>query len=135
MELDSHLQHLLKAYHAELAFLPIEHNGYLIKGKNGHKNQIIVNASLPDAQAEKVILHEIGHLKHDQDVVGSYTTNYIARCKSEKRANSYLVRELSKTYRTSVEKSDANYIALANYIGIGDVDMVKDILKDMYQKN
>lgn len=124
--MDGSLQRLLKKHHLELAYLPIEGPGYLVKGKNGKPDQIIVSSSLPDEKVENVVLHEIGHREKDSDVIGDYKANYKVRTISEHGANAYMIRERVKQYvALGNDAASSNYVDLANMIGTNEFGEVK----------
>lgn len=120
---NSNLNKLLKRYHLELCFLPIEGEGYLV-GKI-----VVVNNSLTEFEIENTILHEIGHAKYDPDVVGDCTSLPSAHSCSEHGANSFMIHEKVKEYVALGNDPDtANYVDIAVSLGIKDFDEVREEL-------
>ncbi|MTR54179.1 ImmA/IrrE family metallo-endopeptidase [Streptococcus parasanguinis] len=65
---------------------------------------IFVNKSLSGDAQKRVILHELGHLKHTK---GEYTINPI---KCENEANRAMIHELLREELEQVDKEDFNYL-------------------------
>lgn len=124
--MDGHLQKMIKKYHIELIYLPIDKEGYLVKGEYDQPNIIVVKSSLSDEETEKVILHEVGHLKRDDNVNGNYKDSYVTRLGCENGANGYLIQEKVKQYvALGNDATSANYVNLAESIGVHDFSRVK----------
>lgn len=96
---------------------------------------IIYNNSLSDSELEQSIIHELGHHFNDDPSFVNYKNDYLVRTKCEYGATYYLVDTYAKQYVEDVDKENANYISLANFLNLKDVDMVKDILKLRYKAN
>lgn len=127
--MDERLNKMVKKHNAEVVFLPIEGNGYILRGTHGKLNQIIVNSSLSDEMSEKVILHEIGHLEHDQAASKHYKSDYVARISCEHGANCFLIQEKVKQFvEQGYDVFDANYVDLATSLGTDDYTSVKNEL-------
>lgn len=126
--MDECLKKMVRKHHSEVVFLPIEGNGYILHGTHGKLNQIIVNSSLSDEMAEKVILHEIGHLERDQDSK-NYKSDYATRVTCEHGANCFLIQEKVKQFvEQGYDVFDANYVDLATSLGTDDYTSVKNEL-------
>lgn len=65
---------------------------------------VFVNKSLSSEAQKRVILHELGHLKHTK---GEYTINPI---KCENEANRAMIHELLREELEQVDKEDFNYL-------------------------
>lgn len=128
----SNLKKLLKEHNLKLVYKEIEKNGYILHTPCG-SDLIFVKSGLSEEETTKVVLHEIGHEVYDDDTMSDYKRNPISRCKSEHGANSFLIHSFAEEYAESVDKENANYVSLANFLGYKDLDMVKDILKLKYQ--
>lgn len=94
---------------------------------------IIYNEKLSDEELEEAIIHELGHHFNDDDTMINYKIDSIVRDKSEHGANKYLVETYAKKYVEDVDKENANYLSLANFLNMNDIDMVRDILKLKYK--
>lgn len=117
---------MLKKYHLKLKYLPIERHGYLIHAKGNKPDKLIVNESLSDYEIENVILHEIGHKKHDDKNISNYKDDYSVRIHSEYGANDFMIHERVKEYvALGNEPISSNYIDLANCLGTQDYTKVK----------
>lgn len=110
----------------------LKKDGYLIRIED--KNFIIYRSNLNEDNLSKVILHEIGHLVSDdtKDDI-DYSSNDLTRFKSEHNANKYLTTEIAKSYSVLVDENEANYVELAEYLNLKDLDMVKEVLKKVYK--
>ena len=124
--MNSRLKELIKKYRVEVNFIPLERNGYLLRGKNGKPNLVFVNSKLSEKEAKEVIIHELGHLKHDHELAKSYKDNYKSRICSEHGANGFLIHERVKEYvDLGYDAMTANYVDLAKGIGVTDFSRVK----------
>ena len=127
--MDSNLKKLLKRSNLGLAYLPIHSKGYLLRTKGDKKDYIIINESLSEEETEKVVLHEIGHYEHDNEVMGSYKTNLRTRDISEHEANKFMLHQRIKNYlNNGYEPVNINYINLADSLGTKDYLEVKQEL-------
>lgn len=128
-----------KKYKVNLEFLPIDRNGYLLNDGN-QTPTIVVNSSLPEGQVKSTVLHEIGHLLNDPDVVGNYTDGGPAHYHSERGANNFMVRESVKEYVSmGNEAGKANWLNIATYLGTNNYsevkqELAKHIIKMRYNK-
>ena len=127
--MDSNLKKLLKRSNLGLAYLPIHSKGYLLRTKGDKKDYIIINESLSEEEIEKVVLHEIGHYEHDNEVMGSYKNNLRTRDISEHEANKFMLHQRIKNYlNNGYEPVNINYINLADSLGTKDYLEVKQEL-------
>lgn len=115
--MDSRLKDLLREHHLEVKFLPIEKRGYIIPTPPDQPDILIINQDLSDEEAERVILHEIGHANDAFDIE-DYKGNYSVRISSEDCANKYMVKQLVKKYaELGYDISSTNWLDFANSIG------------------
>jgi hypothetical protein len=118
---------LLKEYKLRLIFLPVERDGFILHGKSGEEDQIVIRDTLPENQIESVVLHEIGHAKFDDRVSDSSDTLH---CKDENNANNYMIEQQVKRYvDLDNDPLYTNYIDLAKSIGTGNYQKVKNELQ------
>lgn len=128
--MDSNLKKLLKRSNLGLAYLPIHSKGYLLRTKADKKDYIIINESLSEEEIEKVVLHEIGHYKHDNEVMGSYKNNLRARDMCEHEANKFMIHQKIKNYiNQGYDAININYVNLADSLGTKDYFEVKEELE------
>lgn len=128
--MDSNLKKLLKRSNLGLAYLPIHSKGYLLRTKGDKKDYIIINESLSEEEIEKVVLHEIGHYEHDNEVMGSYKNNLRARAISEHEANKFMIHQEIKSYiNQGYDAININYVNLADSLGTKDYFQVKEELE------
>lgn len=73
---------------------------------------IYVNANLSELEREKVILHELGHLKHDPAHYQRLLLKY------ENEADRFMVRELIKKYLAENDIYDFNWLRFAKSYNI-----------------
>lgn len=130
--MDSHLKHLLDKYNLKLQYGPSHGKGCIVETPDGFPDLLVVKEGLSTEETEKVILHELGHHCCDDDTMSDYKRNPITRDRSEYSANKFLVDTYAKKYVEDVDKESANYLNLASFLNLKDVDMVKDILKTTY---
>ncbi|RVU74119.1 MULTISPECIES: ImmA/IrrE family metallo-endopeptidase [Lactobacillus] len=127
--MDTELKTLIKDLNIKLEFAPLHCPGLLVHGKDGKPNVMIVNSSYNEEQAKNVILHELGHMKHDKDVQGDYVNDDCAHTYCEHGANSYLIRERVKEYfALGNDLQTANWLNLAEYIGTDNYYLVREEL-------
>ncbi|MEQ9810189.1 ImmA/IrrE family metallo-endopeptidase [Streptococcus jiangjianxini] len=69
---------------------------------------IYVNATLSEAEREKVILHELGHINHDPKHYSRLLLKY------ENQADRFMIRELIKDYLKDNDVYDFNWLQFAN---------------------
>lgn len=127
--MENHLKHLLKKYDLVIRYGPTHGEGYIVCTPDGYPNLLVVKENLTDEEAEKVILHEIGHAENDSDVIGDYKTDTRARGSSEHKANSFMISEKIKEYASlGYDIMNVNYINLADSLGTKDYLEVKQEL-------
>lgn len=125
---DLDLKGLLNKLNIKLIYLNIDSNGYLVRTHG--KNYFFIKSSLSEDDAEKVILHELGHLLYDADNAAKYSTDYSSRLCCENGANSFLVSKKVKEYiALGNDAGSANYVNLANNLGIRNYLSVKKELE------
>lgn len=128
--MDSNLKELLKRSNLGVAYLPTHGWGYLVRTKGNKKDYIIVSSKLSEEEAEKVILHEIGHYEHDNEVLGSYKCNLRSRAISEHEANKFMIHQKIKSYiNQGYDAININYVNLADSLGTKDYFDVKEELE------
>lgn len=127
--MSSHLKRLLKKYHLLIKYGPTHGNGYILRTPDGYPNLLVVKENLSDFETEKVILHEIGHVENDVDVVGDYKTNKRAHDCSESKANQFMISEKVKEYANlGYDTMQANWLNLAKDIGTQNYWLVREEL-------
>ena len=130
--MDSKLKELLKENNLSLQLLPIEGKGFIMSSPTDDPKDpdvIVVNSNLSDEEMEKVVLHEVGHAKNDDVSCDDYKISYITRLISENGANDFLIKQKVKQFvALNNEPLDANYVNLADSIGIDDYMKVKEEL-------
>lgn len=130
--MNDHITSLLKKYNLEVVYLPIFEKGYYIPTPNNHASLIIINEKLSDEEREQIILHEIGHVKNDDDK-HDYKSNYATRIYSENGANNFMVHEQVKKYiALGNDAYNANWLNVAKSIGTQNYLLVRnELLKYM----
>ncbi len=132
--MNSRINELLEKYNAVLEISnEIENDGYCVETSD--VNIVIVRSDLDANHVEQVILHELGHVANDDNVVGKYE-DHIPRSKMEYRANYYMIEHLLDTWCNvnNVELSDINYVAFleANELSLNFMPIIEKVL---YIKN
>lgn len=128
--MDSNLKRLLKRNNLGVAYLPTHSPGCLVRTKGNKKDYIIVSENLSEEEAEKVILHEIGHYEHDNEVLGSYTHNLRSRDISEHEANKFMIHQkIRSLLGEGYDPITFNYVNLADSLGTKDYFEVKEELE------
>lgn len=126
--MDSHITKLLKKYHLKVFYLPISSKGYCIPTPDSQASIIIINETLSNEEREQVILHEIGHVKND-DEKNDYKSNYATRIYSENGANNFMVHEQVKKYiALGNDAYNANWLNIAKSIGTQNYLLVRNEL-------
>lgn len=124
--MDSRLKELLNKYNLHIEYGDINDDGCIIHTPPKKKNLLIIKEGLSDEEAEKVILHEIGHAKNDDLTHKDYKYSYISRVLCEEGADEFLIEEKVKQFvNLNNEPTDANYITLAKSIGTDNYLKVK----------
>ena len=77
------------------------------------KRTIILKSELSKNEQIKVLLHELGHICKDDQVIGSYNDYLVPRSNMESKANDFMLRELLENYilRTNTEPTDINCVS------------------------
>lgn len=127
--MSSYLRDLLKKYNLKLVYKELKSKGYIVRMPEGYPNFVFVQDSLSDEEIEKVILHEIGHAKYDDDTQKNYKDSYITRAICENGAKKFVVHEQVKKYiDLGNDASNANWLNLAKGIGTDDYWLVHEEL-------
>lgn len=127
--MENHLKHLLKKYDLVIRYGPTHGEGYIVRTPDGYPNLLVVKENLTDEEAEKVILHEIGHAEADDDTQKDYKDNPITRICCESGAKNFVVHEQIKKYvDLGNDVSSANWLNLAKYIGTDNYCLVQEEL-------
>lgn len=129
--MDKHLTRMLKDHNLKLKYEDIHGKGFLVPTPGTDPDFVVVRQNASDEQIEKVILHEIGHARNDDDCVCcDYRNDYRARIQAEYGANSFMIRErVAKYVAYGNDAKESNYVDLANGIGTHDFDTVRKELK------
>ena len=131
--MDSRLKDLLREYHLEVDYLPIEKKGYIIPTPPDCPDILVINENLSDEEAERVILHEIGHAE-DNCHIGDYKNNYSVRINSENSGNDFMIHELVKKYADlGYDITNTNWLNLAESIGTEKYKLVRRELEKYCQ--
>lgn len=127
--MDSRLKDLLREHHLEVDYLPIEKQGYIIPTPPDCPDILAINENLSDEEAERVILHEIGHAD-DAFEVQDYRHNYTVRITSEDCANRFMIKQLVKKYvDLGYDVANTNWLDLAKSIGTEKYKMIRHELE------
>ena len=127
--MESHLKHLLKKYNLKIKYGPTHGNGYIIRTPSDYPNLLVIKENLSDEETEKVILHEVGHAKNDDDTQKDYKDNPITRICCESGAKNFVVHEQIKKYvDLGNDITSANWLNLAKYIGTDNYYLVQEEL-------
>ncbi len=132
--MNSRINGFLKKYNAVLEISDeIENDGFCVEMPD--VNVIIVRSDLDANHIEQVILHELGHVANDNDIVGKYE-DYVPRSKMEYKANYYMIEHLLDTWCdvNNIELSDINYVAFLEANGLS-LNFMPIIEKVLYMKN
>lgn len=108
--LNSRINELLEKYNAVLEISDeIENDGFCVETPN--INIIIVRSDLDSNHIEQVILHELGHVANDNDIVGEYN-DCVSRSQMEYKANYYMIEKLLDHWCAvnDIELCDVNYM-------------------------
>lgn len=128
--MDKRIADLLKKYNLCVIFRDTHQKGFLLKSEDYHPSVIVVNSKLSEAEADKTILHEIGHYLKDDDVIGDYTKDKITHDCSEHGANNFMISEQVRHYvALGNDASTTNWVTLAESIGTDDFLQVQKELK------
>lgn len=124
----SFIEYIKKKYKVDIVFLPTERQGYLLNNHHS-KPKIVVNSSLSENDVKSTVLHEIGHLIHDSDVVGDYKEISEAHYSSESAANKFMIQERIREYvLLGNDAIQADWLKLAKGIG---TNQYKDVKKEL----
>lgn len=137
--MDRKLKELLKENNLLLKFMPLHTKGCIVHNTeiivNDKKvkvpNTIVLNSNLSNDEITRVVLHELGHYKYDDTVLGDYKDNRITKFCSECNANRFMIREMIKYWISLGHDIETiNYVNLAHYIGVKDPMIVKEELAE-----
>lgn len=126
------INELLKKYNAVLKISDeIESDGFCVETQD--INIVIVRSDLDNYHIEQVILHELGHIAKDDDVIGNYK-DYVARSKMEYSANSYMIANLLDKWcnYNNIELQDVNCVTFleVNSLPLNNLPIVEKIIQD-----
>lgn len=132
--MDGSIKYLLRTYNAILEFGDdLEEDGFVCKLPDG-RYVVIVKSNLSDEQIKQVILHELGHVRCDDGVPGSYADYRVPHSKMEHQANIFMLRELLHQYilTNNADPEDINCVAFleSEQLPLSLEDSVKQILSD-----
>lgn len=128
--MNSRINELLEKYNAVLEISDeIENDGFCVETPD--INVIIVRSGLDANHIEQVILHELGHVANDNNIIGKYK-DYIPRSQMEYKANYYMIEHLLDTWCdvNNIELSDINYVAFleANGLSLNFMPIIEKVL-------
>ncbi|QLL77745.1 ImmA/IrrE family metallo-endopeptidase [Ligilactobacillus saerimneri] len=131
MMFDHRIDDLLKENNITVAFLDdLDSKGLYIP----EKKTIILKSELSKEEQILVLLHELGHILHDDDVPGSYVDYRVPHSKMEHQANIFMLRELLHQYilTNNADPEDINCVAFleSEKLPLSLEDSVKQILSD-----
>lgn len=130
--MNSRINELLEKYNAVLEISDeIENDGFCIETPD--INIIIVRSGLDTNHIEQVILHELGHVANDNDIIGKYK-DYIPRSQMEYKANFYMIEHTLDTWcnTNDIELKDVNCTTFlsANNLSLNYIPIVETIIKN-----
>ena len=126
--MNSRIRDLINQTSSILVYNPnLDSYGYLIS----EFNITVVNSNLSELEIDKVILHELGHIIHEEGDCTLYNSTFCNHSKEEHNANEYMLNELIDEYvlKNDVSTRDINYCIFAKQCNISDLDMIKSALK------
>ena len=131
MMFNHRIDDLLKENNITVAFLDdLDSKGLYIP----ERKTIILKSELSKEEQILVLLHELGHILHDDDVPGSYVDYHVPRSKMEYQANDFMLRELLHQYilTNNADPEDINCVAFleSEQLPLSLEDSVKQILSD-----
>lgn len=130
--MNSRINELLEKYNAVLEISDeIENDGFCIETPD--INIIIVRSGLDTNHIEQVILHELGHVANDNDIIGKYK-DYIPRSQMEYKANFYMIEHTLDTWcnTNDIDLKDVNCTTFlsANNLSLNYIPIVETIIKN-----
>lgn len=130
--MNSRINELLEKYNAVLEISDeIENDGFCIETPD--INIIIVRSGLDTNHIEQVILHELGHVANDNDIIGKYK-DYIPRSQMEYKANFYMIEHTLETWcnANDIDLKDVNCTTFlsANNLSLNYIPIVETIIKN-----
>lgn len=130
--MNSRINELLEKYNAVLEISDeIENDGFCIETPD--INIIIVRSGLDTNHIEQVILHELGHVANDNDIIGKYK-DYIPRSQMEYKANFYMIEHTLDTWcnANDIDLKDVNCTTFlsANNLSLNYIPIVETIIKN-----
>ncbi|WGN89004.1 hypothetical protein [Ligilactobacillus faecis] len=130
--MNSRINELLEKYNAVLEISDeIENDGFCIETPD--INVIIVRSGLDNNYIEQVILHELGHVANDNDIIGKYK-DYIPRSQMEYKANFYMIEHTLDTWcnTNDIDLKDVNCTTFlsANNLSLNYIPIVETIIKN-----
>lgn len=132
LRMNSRINELLEKYNAVLEISDeIENDGFCIETPD--INIIIVRSGLDTNHIEQVILHELGHVANDNDIIGKYK-DYIPRSQMEYKANFYMIEHTLDTWcnANDIDLKDVNCTTFlsANNLSLNYIPIVETIIKN-----
>ena len=132
LRMNSRINELLEKYNAVLEISDeIENDGFCIETPD--INIIIVRSGLDTNHIEQVILHELGHVANDNDIIGKYK-DYIPRSQMEYKANFYMIEHTLETWcnANDIDLKDVNCTTFlsANNLSLNYIPIVETIIKN-----
>lgn len=132
LRMNSRINELLEKYNAVLEISDeIENDGFCIETPD--INIIIVRSGLDTNHIEQVILHELGHVANDNDIIGEYK-DYIPRSQMEYKANFYMIEHTLDTWcnANDIDLKDVNCTTFlsANNLSLNYIPIVETIIKN-----
>lgn len=130
--MDSRINELLEKYNAVLEISDeLENDGFCVETPDA--NVIIVRSDLDTEHIEQVILHELGHVANDNDIIGKYK-DYIPRSQMEYKANFYMIEHTLDTWcnTNDIDLKDVNCTTFlsANNLSLNYIPIVETIIKN-----
>ena len=120
------VRYIIRKLHIKIAFLNIEDNGYAIV----ENNLIVIKNTISEEKKLMVILHELGHFIHKEDVA-LYCRTYAAHQKAEHNANYYMIECLLEWYVSvsGMDMKDINYCNFAKMFNL-NMENVKYVIEN-----
>lgn len=131
MMFNHRIDDLLKENNITVAFLDdLDSKGLYIP----EKKTIILKSELSKEEQILVLLHELGHVRCDDGIPGSYVDYRVPHSKMEHQANIFMLRELLHQYIliNNADPEDINCVAFleSEQLPLSLEDSVKQILSD-----
>lgn len=117
--MDLAIENDLKRHHVKIMYAPLQDgDGYII---SYHQHLVLaIREGLPEQRENEVALHELGHLKLDLLVYGSYREDDRVHTLMESNANTFMLKYCLRSYmdENDFTPNEVNPIAFCEYYGL-----------------